>query len=188
VEVSYTTTVDDYVAFALHLWRKSKVGRGSYLVNWLLLPVLGLLGPAAVVASNGLSVGAAVCAGGALLYAAIFPACYRLLYANYIRAYAKKLGTRGVIGPIRLILSEESLVEITEKTRSETRWRDIEGIEEADGYTFILVTGMTAAILPRQGFEREDDYRRVRDFARARIRDGAETAPDVTMNIKGRRE
>jgi hypothetical protein len=75
-----------------------------------------------------------------------------------------------VTGPIRLILSEESLVEITELTRTEARWRDMDGIEEVGDYTFIMVTGMTAAILPRRGFEREDDYLSVRDFARARFK------------------
>jgi 2-keto-4-pentenoate hydratase/2-oxohepta-3-ene-1,7-dioic acid hydratase in catechol pathway len=34
--------------------------------------------------------------------------------------------------------------------------------------------GMTAAIVPRQAFEQDDNYRAVRDFARARIRHGAE--------------
>jgi hypothetical protein len=48
VEVSYTTTVDDYIAFSVHMWRKSKVGRGIYLMSWL-LPVIGLLGAAALV-------------------------------------------------------------------------------------------------------------------------------------------
>jgi hypothetical protein len=73
VEVSYTTTVDDYVSFSLHMWRKSRVGRGIYLVTWL-LPVSGLLGVAAVLTANDLGVQAAGCVIGAVLYAAIYPA------------------------------------------------------------------------------------------------------------------
>jgi hypothetical protein len=176
LDVSYTTTVDDYVAFSLHMWRKSKVGRGAYLVGWLLPPMLGLLGAAIAVAWNGPTVVVAACVGGAVLAAVMYPRSYRRWSTRYVRAFAKKLGTQGVIGPTRLILSDESLVEITEKTRSEARWRDMEGIEEVGDYTFILVTGMSAAIIPRHAFEREDDYHRVRDFARARVGSRAEQA------------
>ena len=174
MDVSYTTTMDDYLAFSLHMWQKSKVGRGGYLVGWLLSPMLGLLGAAAVVAWNGPSVVAAGCVAGAVLAAVMYPRYYRRWQTKYIRAYAKKLGTQGVIGPIRLILSDESLVEITEKTKSEARWRDMVGVEEVDDYTFILLTGMSAAIVPRHAFEREDDYHRVRDFARERVGGRAE--------------
>jgi YcxB-like protein len=166
VEVSYTTTLDDYVAYAWHMWRKSKAVRGAYLSGWLFFPALGLLGAAAFFVL-GSRVGAGVCVGAAVLYAAIYPAYYRRWTTGYLRAYAKDFGVRGVFGPIRLILSEESLVEITELTRSEARWPEMYGIEEVGDCTFILVTGMSAAILPRHGFEREDDYFTVRDFARA---------------------
>jgi hypothetical protein len=168
VEVSYTTTVDDYVTFSLHMWRKSKVLRGSYLVSWLWLPLLALFG-AVVCALIDLGDVAVACVAGAVLYAAIYPAYYRSRLQNHVRLFAKELGLQGVIGPIHLILSDESLMEITERTRSEAKWRDMEGIEEMDGYTFIMVTGLTAAIVPRHAFEREDDYYAVRDFARARI-------------------
>lgn len=169
MEVSYSTTVDDYVTFSLLMWRKSKMGRGVFLASWLLLPVVGLLGAAMLVAANGLSVEAMVCLGGVVLYAAVYPAVHRFWLTNHIHAYVKNLGSRGVIGPIRLILSEETLIEITETTRSEVKWRDMQGIEEVGDYTFIMITGMSAAILPRHGFEREDDYYKVRDYARARI-------------------
>ncbi len=103
-----------------------------------------------------------------MLYIALFPAGYRRWLTNSFRTYATKREMRGVIGPIRLILSDELFVEITETTRSEAKWRDMAGIEEVDGYTFILVTGMTAVIIPRKAFMPEEDYYRVRDFARAR--------------------
>ena len=53
MDVSYRTTVDDFVAFDLRMWRKSKVAREAYLVGWLLVSVFGLLGAAAVVAFDG---------------------------------------------------------------------------------------------------------------------------------------
>lgn len=174
MEVSYTTTLDDYVAYSWHLWRKSGAVRKNFLSDWLFLPALSFVGAAGLLAC-GYVVSAGVCAAVAVLYVAVYPTMYRRWAKRYIRDYAKEQGGRGVIGRIRLILSEESLVEITELTRSEARWRDMHGIEEFDDYTIIMVTGMTAAILPRHGFEREQDYLLVKDFARKRIGAGIET-------------
>jgi hypothetical protein len=131
---------------------------------------------------------AATCLGGAVVYGVIYPGCYRTWLAKRLRACASELGTRGVIGPIRLILGADSFVEITESTRSEARWRDMEGIEETDNYTFILVTGMTAAIIPRQAFKRVEDYYEVRDLARARLADGAKPAAGLGVGSRDVKE
>ncbi len=78
---------------------------------------------------------------------------------------------RGMIGPITLILSEDRLVEITETTRSEMRWEDMKGLDVSVDYTFIFVTGLSAAIVPRLGFDSDNEYEAVRDYAIARLKD-----------------
>jgi hypothetical protein len=81
----------------------------------------------------------------------------------------KGLGTRGTLGRITLILTAESLVEITETTRTEVRWKDIAGVDEVGEYTFIFITGLSAVTLPRHGCDTDDDYRAARDFALAQV-------------------
>jgi hypothetical protein len=185
VEVSYKTTLDDFVAYTWHMWWKSKTARRGFLSQWLALPAVGLVAAGTLLAA-GSWVGSGVSAGLSLLYAVVFPFSYCRSAKNGIREYAKELGGRGVIGSIRLILSEESLVEITELTRSEARWRDMQGIEEFGDYTIILVTEMTAAIIPRHGFERDEDYFCVREYARERIKGRAEqsAAADRPRDIR----
>jgi hypothetical protein len=168
MELSYKTTIEDYVAFSQYMLRKSRVGRVNYFAGWLFLPGAGVLAAATLVWANGMVVEALICFSASALYAGLYPIVHRYYIKIYVRDYAKALGTRGVLGPIRLVLNDESLVEITERTRSEARWRDIEGVDEIDGYTFIMVTGLTAAILPRRGFEDERDYERASHYAKER--------------------
>ncbi len=172
VEIAYTTTLDDYVAFSMHMLRKSKAARGRFMASWLILPLVALFAAAILAITDGLlSETPITLAVVGVLYIVIFPSYHRRWIAKYVRNYAKQLGARGVVGPIRLILSDESLTEITELTRTEAKWENMNGIEEVGDYTFILITGMSAAIVPRHGFERDGDYLMVRDFALARIGD-----------------
>src|SRR5690242_15680125 len=65
-----------------------------------------------------------------VVYAASYPQAHRATIERNARAYARNMGTRGVVGEIKLILSEESLVEVTEIARSEVRWAVMQGVEE----------------------------------------------------------
>jgi hypothetical protein len=169
MEVTFKTTVEDYIAFNLHMYRRSKVTRTNYLTGWLFFPVLCLVGTVTLVVVIGFGVWAALCAAAGILFALVYPFLQRWSDGATLREYLKEQDVRGLVGRIVLVLTEESLVEVTELTRSEAKWQDMKGIEEVGAYTFIYVTGMQAAILPRHGFDRDDNYFRARDFARERI-------------------
>ena len=173
MEVRYTLTVDEYVAFCLHAHRRSGVGRGSYFVAWVAAPIFCVIG-----ASWLLMLNQEVAAMAAVLlvvigcvFAAVYPFVYRAQVERSVRAYAEKVGTHGITGPITLILSEESLTEITATTRSEVKWANMQGIEEVGDRTYIYITGASAAVLPRFGFEADEDYEAVRDFAMRKLAD-----------------
>jgi hypothetical protein len=169
VQITYMTTLEDYVAFNRHVARKSAVLWAIFLLGWLVLPIIAAIAlPVLIILSDLWSIAVIVGLFG-LLYAAIYPPVYRWWYDEIMRAHARGLGTRGVIGRITLVLTEQSLVEITETTRSEVRWQDVNGVEVAGDYTFIFVTGLSAAILPRYGFECDEDYEGVKEFALAKV-------------------
>jgi hypothetical protein len=167
MEVKYTTTLDDYVAFATYKYRHSRI-RFIAVVFCLLSAIpFFLLGIA--YAFQGLLPLALIAFVGTAGLIAILPASDNVLYPILVRIHAGSVGLRGVIGPITLILTDELLVEITETTRSEIKWKEMVRVDEVGNYTFIMVTPMLAVIVPRHGFEHESDYLKVCDFAKSRV-------------------
>lgn len=167
MDVTYKTTVDDYLVYCRHHFKSSKACFQNYLVGWLLLP-LGLL----IAALYGFfqadwdTIFVQFLVLGAGAHLVFYPLMYRLWFDSYVRNYATEHGTKGVIGNLRLILNEDTLVEITETTKSEADWKDIHRIDEVGGYTFIYVTPLAAAILPKHAFASEEEYERTRDYAK----------------------
>jgi hypothetical protein len=166
MEVSYTTTLDDFVAYNLYLYRKANMLRKPFIVCWSALFVLGgILG--LIFAENW----AFRAYGVVILLFAFSPLAFPLMVARQVRDIARKRGGQGLLGPTRLILTDESLTELTSSGKTETYWQNMAGIDEVGDHTFISITGLTAVILPRHGFEQAADYERARDFAMARFKD-----------------
>ena len=172
MEVRYTLTLDEYIEFAVYAYRKSGVGRASYLLVWLIVPVL-CTGVALGLwqsfdSAKPIAIGLALAAGVFLI---IYPFLYRATIKRNLRAYAEQAGTHGVTGPVTLVLSEDSLTEITETGRSEVKWADMAGIEVVGERTYIYASGTSASVLPRSGFATAVEYEAVRDFALRKLAD-----------------
>jgi hypothetical protein len=164
MEVRYAVTLDDFVVFNLYITRKSGAGRGGYLTLWFGLPILLVLGAVQLVQFNH-EPAAFVLVALAVFWLFIFPSRYREGLARSTRAFVKNLGGRGILGERRLILSEGLLVAISETFRTEARWENMTGVEVVGEYTYIFISGISALILPRHGFNSDAEYEAVRDFA-----------------------
>lgn len=164
MEVTYTTTVDDYVAWCMHNRKRSPTQKWLYRTGWLLIP-LGCFIRAATLFAQAVPSAAITWALAGVIYTVIYP----LFIRWSIRAYAQDQGTRGVIGRITLVLTDDTLTERTESVQSVVRWQDMAGVDVVAERTYIYVTGMLAAIIPQHGFERAEDYMAVRDFAVAKL-------------------
>jgi hypothetical protein len=170
MEVTYTTTPEDYAVYCMHCNAKSKTSFHYYMVNWLLWPIAAL-----VVAGYGHYFGEwrAITIATIILAAAVmlvfYPLYYRLYLKGYIQTQMKELGGKGIIGTITLIANEDTLTEITETTRSEVRWKDIHRLDEVGDYTFIFVTPLNAAILPKHAFSSPSQYQEITSYARERL-------------------
>jgi hypothetical protein len=168
VEVRYTVTLEDFVAFNLYISRKAGVGRPGYLMIWLGFPLLCAAGAALLLQrENGpLTLGLALGLGGvAAVWPFTFPSSYRSALARNARAFVKNLGGRGIIGARALIFSEERLVAISETFRTEARWENMTGVDVVGDYTYIFIAGISALILPRHGCDSDAEYEAARDFA-----------------------
>ncbi len=164
MQVTYTTTREDILTCNRHFLWKSPRARKTFLIFWLgpafILVTIGVI----LVVENRRPLGWALGALG-LLHLAFYPLFHQTYLGSLVRASLKDLDMRGVVGQCTLILTAESLVDISETTRTEVRWTDCPGVEIVGEYTFIYVTSMLVVILPRHGFASDTEYETVRDYA-----------------------
>ncbi|AMV23788.1 hypothetical protein VT84_05205 [Gemmata sp. SH-PL17] len=164
MEFTYTTTLDDYAAFNVHAMKRSSLIRWRFGLSWAVPPVVLLACAAMRVDTGSYDVATIqIAVGGA--YTLCYPFIYRAWVGWSVRAFARDLGSRGVIGRINLVLTDDLLIERTESVQTAVRWEDMLGVEVIGECVYIYVTGLSGAIVPRHGFEREEDYEAVRDFA-----------------------
>ncbi|QJW92715.1 YcxB family protein [Frigoriglobus tundricola] len=164
MQVRYRVALSDFIALNLYLNKKSGVGRSRYLIAWLGLPLLCSAG--AVRALQLDREGPAFfMVGVAVLWLIVTPYGYRDALARNVRTFVKKLGGRGIIGERALVFTEELLVAISETFRTEVRWENVQGVEVVGEHTYIFIAGISAVILPRCGFDSDEEYEAARDFA-----------------------
>jgi hypothetical protein len=164
MQVRYTVTLDDFVAYNLYVNRKSGVGRPGFLMIWLGFPALCAAGTVLLLLSEHAPVAALLIVAGAF-WLFTFPANYRKALRRNVRTMVKRLGGHGIIGERALVLSEERLVAISETFRTEVRWEHVQDVEEVGDATYVFISGISAVILPRHGFDSDAEYEAVRDFA-----------------------
>ena len=167
MEVSYTTTIDDLVDAMVHFRRNMPFLRR---VNQLLVAMIIVGGSLWTFIVFERSPAAAICVGLLTVASlAAYPRIHRVTEKRHVGRLIKAMGARGLIGRITLILTDESLTEQTETVRSVARWQDMNRVEAVGDCTYIYLTGMSMAIIPRHGFERDEDYTAVRAFVMGKL-------------------
>src|SRR5262249_8280737 len=97
MQVTYTTNLDDYVAFNRHFWRKSWSLWAWYPFGWWAPMVAAVgLGAALMMSHDWWLAGEGAVAVG-LLYAAFYPSAVRAGWEEGLRDHARETGTRGVL-------------------------------------------------------------------------------------------
>jgi type IV secretory pathway TrbD component len=165
MEVTYTTTMDDYVAFNRYLSKRSPQTQTVILVGAFTVAVILILVGAVVALALATWWIVLVGVAAALLAAAVYGPLFWPYFDRLVRAYAEERDRYGMLGLTTLILSEDGIVEITEVARSEARWANMHGIFVDGDRTYIMVTGMSCALLPRHGFNDPHEYDAATDFA-----------------------
>lgn len=179
MELNYRLELADYQAFARHFTLQSHLWiwneRILAILFFGLIP-LGCLVAAALVAMPPLSdyEAAAVLAVFAVSSCAVWwcvqhwilQKVHHTLLDWYLRWFVQHQGAQGVLGEIRLILTEDTLTEITETTTTTARWQSIHRLDEAPEHFYIYVTSFAAAIVPRRAFASPAEYDAAREFAK----------------------
>jgi len=169
MKVEFTTTIDDYVAFNRFAWRKSRSLRAVYIIGWFFLPILFSI--IALGTMRQSLVHATIFAVPALLWLAAFPYVYRAQTNRQIRSFATRMGAPRTPVKSRLVPSNESITSIADSVTTTAKWADIKSVELDGDYTFVFLTAVSALIIPRHGFDSEDEYEEVREFALRQVRE-----------------
>jgi hypothetical protein len=179
MKVYYAVTLDDYLEYCLYVYKRSLIYRRLKIFCIAIVPAISLAIAFTLVTFNPLDLEFVMrlFIGGLILVLGCFCGVFSALTYDpiqilfqrwWLQSYALKNGLRGIVGQISLILSDHSLVEITEIGRSEVLWKSVTGFEDTGDHLYVQI-GLLAAILPRRGFANDHDYLAVRGFLRARI-------------------
>jgi hypothetical protein len=168
MEATYTTTLDDLFALNMFILGRSPSIRRRLAFGWATLAFgFGLVVLMAYLGNAPLHVLVALGVSGALLVA-LFPFLLRWSMRRSIRAQLRERGDG--VGLTTLTLSDDSVRVKSPVAETVARWNAIKEVVEDDSRTFLLLAGGSAAIIPRRGFERAEEYDAVRDFALAKLR------------------
>ena len=167
MEVTYTTTVDDFVACHRHVLKRRTPFNWPFWGVWLLVP-LGCV-HWIVFHRTPFVEDSLLPAVVAVLWLIFYPLLIRVGGDHQVREYARLLEQHGTIGRITLVLGEETLTERTAGVDLTARWKTMYGLDELGDVTYVYVTGVHTAIIPRHGFQRPEDYEAARSYIRQRF-------------------
>jgi hypothetical protein len=167
MEVTYTTTVDDFVACHRHVLKRRTPFNWPFWGVWLLVP-LGCV-HWIVFHRTGYPEHTFYASTAAILWLLLYPLCHRVGHDHHVSEYARLLEQHGTIGPITLLLDEETLTERNPVVEARARWKTMYELDDLGDVTYVYVTGVYTAIIPRHGFQRPEEYESVRTYIRERF-------------------
>lgn len=162
MEVRYTVTLEDYIAFTRDT-RGNLLNRTGCLFVYLGFSFL-IAAYAVWLLLLGETLSACSLGATALCLLLMSRVNSRVAIAKGARAAVRRTGGRGIIGEHTLIFSEEALVAINEVGHTVLWWRNLTGVDVVSDRTYVWFCGVFR-ILPRAGFDRAADYESARDFA-----------------------
>ena len=162
MKLRYDISLDDLVAFNLHLYRSSSVVRRAmakqqwYLSISVFISIVGVTKLVDVHANTIATILAAMAIAGLCFFA--FP---RLEAQSAEKRIKQILGdeakNKSSLGEHELELVQDGLVERTAAGEKKTKWLGIERIETSAAHTFVYSGAATAYVIPKSTV-REGDY------------------------------
>ena len=148
MRLRYEITLEDLLAFTLHVHQKSPTMRRTRMraAMGLAAMIIGLCLIAAEVLDNFLVLWAGV--GWAALFVAIYPRLYRRNVKRLsTRLYAEGQN-KGILGQHVTELRDNGLFDGTAFSERTVYWKGIERIESIPGHTFVYLSAMSAQVIP----------------------------------------
>jgi hypothetical protein len=160
VELHYTLTCDDVIAFNLHHLSTSKTARKSRrrVFLWLAGSFTALM---VIILRDQLSKGSGLVPAFAIMVPfaiplAIFLIIYPRYYRWHIRRYVRQAWSEGknkaLAGEQALKADEEALQTSSEFAATRMNWELVERVDVLEHYIFVYISAFNALILPRSTF------------------------------------
>ena len=90
---------------------------------------------------------------GYLLFVLVYyPFAYRRTIRKTVDSMADEGKNRGLLGPHRVTLTAESIIEATDFSESTTSWKAVERVANSGEHAFIYVNSLAAIMVPRRAF------------------------------------
>lgn len=163
MNIEYTNTTEDFVAFAEHCRRTSPVARRNALVQSLIAAATAFGLVAFMIRNVVFGIGAAVTA--VVIYRVITPGWV----GRQVRAVYAEGRNKGTVGRHKLELAPDALVEHSEAGTGTYRWDALEKIDVTDGYVFVFTSALAAHVIPARAFRTPEERNDFLDEARRRM-------------------
>lgn len=153
MELQYETTAEDYLFLFGQYAKSSAVAERFIRFTFVVIPCLAWL-------STGLFYFKQHHQNNYWIFYAIFASfltvCIPKLYSLYQDSFWKSVLTpqmlKGLIGQTKVILTEDGIQEVTDKTIHHARWEEIERVEVVNDYILIFLAPLLAIIVPPGAF------------------------------------
>lgn len=154
IELSYTTTAQDYLALLEHHLERSVFGKRFVYFAWIAIAGLAW----ASVALPYLKFG--VIDAGFLLRASLaavltfgFPFLYRWYNQSVFGQLINDRSADGIAGPTSLIATPEFIEQRTQMTTTRGSWGKVVGITSTAGHDFISLAPLVTVMIPASAFD-----------------------------------
>jgi hypothetical protein len=160
--VEYENTLDDVIAFSVHVNQTSPALRLNLRLRWGVAAVACVILLAATLVlqsfmpNRGLFVGLYAIIMGLLLltYSRRYRTGIRRLHTRLYREGAN----RTLVGPRRLTLTPEFVDYATPLSQSMTRWLGVEKVEVTDQALYIYLSSFSGISVPRRAFVSTEEF------------------------------
>jgi hypothetical protein len=147
MDVQFTITAEDLVAFKQHCGHTSLLVRNSFRGCLVAVPLL--IGILIILSRPDLLIWFVL--AGIAWFLLVPLAWQRLVIGDVARVNANKIGP-GILGQHTITISEQLLHEVTDVNNTKYAWGNIQGIEQTEQHVYIFTNMLCAHIIPKRAF------------------------------------
>lgn len=155
IKISCDLTKQDYVDFNLFHLAHSKTGKKALFIQRYIISIIFLIAP--FVLQNVLDTPFWYLVGGFVLAYILWVIFYPRRFKRNVAKQVEKMIDEGknvsLIGNNDIIIDEEGIERINDKSQTKNDWASVESIEQSDDHIFIYVSAISAHIVPKRAFE-----------------------------------
>ncbi|MFZ3589673.1 YcxB family protein [Bacillus sp. DJP31] len=175
MKIHYEILEEDYVAFNLHHARHSETIKRSLKIQRLIGPLLFIVMPFLFARDDQLlfmiMLGMMTLLGFTWFF--LFPIFMNKSIERTTRRMIKEGKNSNILGKREMTLTSEGIFDEGETNSTKSQWSTIEKFMDTDDYFFIYNSSVSAYIVPKRTFTKEEDRAEFVKFIEQSINKGA---------------